>query len=182
METILIVDDNKDMQFTLTNILKEEGYETITAGDGERAIKEVKTKSPNLALLDIKLPGMDGMKVLEDMKKIDKDLIIVMLTAFGDVQGAVRAMKIGAFDYITKPFDNEELVMIIKKALQTQYLGKEVEALRKRLGEKTAIEEVMGESSTIKQVLKQVDLKGRINSIVKARDYSIVAVVVFLSL
>ncbi|MFZ2937698.1 MAG: sigma-54 dependent transcriptional regulator, partial [Candidatus Omnitrophota bacterium] len=158
METILIVDDNQDMRFTLSNILKEEGYETITAGDGERAIKEVKHKSPNLVLLDIKLPGMDGMKILEDMKKIDKDLIIIMLTAFGDVQGAVRAMKIGAFDYITKPFDNEEIVLIIKKALQTQYLSKEVEVLRKRLGEKTAIEEVMGESPQIKQVLNQVNI------------------------
>jgi len=158
VETILIVDDNQDLRFTLSNVLKEEGYETIAAGDGERAIKEVKTRSPNLVLLDIKLPGMDGMKILENMKKIDKDLIIVMLTAFGDVQGAVRAMKIGAFDYITKPFDNEELVLIIKKALQTQYLGKEVEALRKRLGEKNAIEEVMGESPRIKQVLKQVEI------------------------
>ncbi len=158
METILIVDDNRDIQFTLSNILKEEGYETITAGEGERAIKEIKTKSPNLVLLDIKLPGMDGMKILEDMKKIDKDLIIIMLTAFSDVKDAVRAMRLGAFDYITKPFDNEEIVLIIKKALQTQYLSKEVEVLRKRLGEKTAIEEVMGESPQIKQVLNQVNI------------------------
>ena len=158
METILIVDDNRDMQFTLSNILKDQGYETICAPDGERAIKEVKKKSPNLALLDIKLPGMDGMKILEEMKQIDKNLIIIMLTAFGDVKDAVRAMRLGAFDYITKPFDNEEIVLIIKKALQTQYLSKEVEALRKRLGEKTAIEEVMGESPQIKQVLNQVNI------------------------
>ena len=158
METILIVDDNRDMQFTLSNILKDQGYETICAPDGERAIKEVKKKSPNLALLDIKLPGMDGMKILEEMKQIDKNLIIIMLTAFGDVKDAVRAMRLGAFDYITKPFDNEEIVLIIKKAFQTQYLSKEVEALRKRLGEKTAIEEVMGESPQIKQVLNQVNI------------------------
>jgi len=158
VETILIVDDNRDMQFTLSSILKDQGYETISVGDGERAIREVKTKSPNLALLDIKLPGIDGMKILEEMKQIDKDLIIIMLTAFGDVKDAVRAMRLGAFDYITKPFDNEEIVLIIKKALQTQYLSKEVEVLRKRLGEKTAIEEVMGESPQIKQVLKQVNI------------------------
>ncbi|MFH1691031.1 MAG: sigma-54 dependent transcriptional regulator [Candidatus Omnitrophota bacterium] len=158
MGTILIVDDNQDMRWTLSNILKEEGYETIIAGDGERAIREVKHKSPDLVLLDIKLPGMDGMKVLESIKEIDKDLIVVMLTAFGDVHGAVRAMKIGAFDYITKPFDNEELVLIIKKAFQTKYLCKEVEVLRKRLGEKNAIEEVMGESLQIKQVLNQVNI------------------------
>jgi DNA-binding NtrC family response regulator len=158
VETILIVDDNKDMQFTLSNILKDQGYETITAGDGERAIKEVKTKAPNLVLLDIKLPGTDGMKILEEMKQLDKDLIVIMLTAYGDVKGAVEAMKLGAFDYITKPFDNEEIILIIKKALKTQYLSKEVEVLRKRLGEKTAIEEVMGESPQIKQVLNQVNI------------------------
>jgi DNA-binding NtrC family response regulator len=158
VETILIVDDNKDMQFTLANILKEEGYETITAPDGERAIKEVKTRSPNLVLLDIKLPGIDGMKILKEIKHIDKEIIIIMLTAYGDVKGAVEAMKLGAFDYITKPFNNEELALIIKNALRTQYLSKEVEVLRRRLGEKIALSEVMGDSSAIKQVLKQVDI------------------------
>lgn len=158
METILIVDDNKDMQFNLSNILKDEGYETKTCGSGARAIREVKKGSPNLVLLDIRLPGMDGMKVLEEMKKINKDSIIIMLTAYGDVKDTVRAMKLGAFDYITKPFDNEGIILTIKKALQTQSLSKEVESLRKRLGEKIAIEEVMGESPQIKQVLKQVKI------------------------
>ncbi len=158
METILIVDDNRDMQFTLANILKEEGYETITALDGERAIKEVKARAPNLVLLDIRLPGMDGMRILKEMKNIDKEVIIIMLTAYGDVKGAVEAMRLGAFNYITKPFNNEELALIIKNALRTQYLSKEVEVLRRRLGEKIAIEEVMGDSPAIKQVLKQVDI------------------------
>lgn len=158
MQTILIVDDNKDMQFTLSNILKEEGYKTIAIGEGRRAIKEVKTKAPDMILLDIKLPDMDGMKVLEEMKKIDKDLVIIMLTAFGDVKSAVRAMKEGAFHYITKPFDNEELVLIIKKAFQSQYLSREVENLKKRLGEAALLEERIGESPQIKQVLRQVEI------------------------
>lgn len=158
METILIVDDNKDMQFTLASILKDQGYEIIAAQDGERAIKEVKAKSPNLVLLDIKLPGIDGMKILQEMKRIDKELIIIMLTAYGDVKSAVDAMKLGASNYVTKPFNNEELILIIKNALRTQSLSKEVEVLRKRLGEKTVIEEVMGESPQIKQVLNQVNI------------------------
>lgn len=158
METILIVDDNKDMQSLLSNILKDEGYKTINTIDGNSAIKEVKKHAPNLVLLDIRLPDMDGIKVLEKMKKIDKDLIIIMLTGYGDVKGAVKAMKSGAYDYLTKPFDNEELIIVIKKGLQSQYLSKEVERLRKRLGEKIAIEEVMGESPEIKQVLKQVNI------------------------
>jgi len=158
MEKILIVEDGKDTQFLLSNILKDEGYQAIIAGDANKALKELERYSPNLALLDIRLPGMDGMKLLEEMKKSDKDLIIIMLTAYSDVKDAVKAMKLGAFDYITKPFDNEELLLIIKKALQTQYLSKEVEILRKRLGESKAVEETIGESPQIKQVLKQVEI------------------------
>ncbi|MBU1422878.1 MAG: sigma-54 dependent transcriptional regulator [Bacteroidetes bacterium] len=158
METILIVDDDRDIRFNLSTILKDAGYEIITVSDGHKALKEVERRAPNLALLDIRLPGMDGMKVLEEMRKKDKDLIIIMLTAYGDVKSAVSAMKLGAFDYVTKPFNDEELILIIKKALQTQYLSKEVERLRKRLGEKQDIEEIMGESPQIKQVLKQVNI------------------------
>jgi two-component system response regulator AtoC len=158
METILIVDDNADLCFNLSDILKDEGYNTITSEDGREALKAVERHSPNLVLLDIRLPSMDGMEVLDKMKKINKELIIIMLTAYGDVRGAVEAMKLGAFDYVTKPFDNEELTLIIKNALRTQYLSKEVEVLRKRLGEKTAIDKFVGESPAIKQVLKQVDI------------------------
>lgn len=158
MERILVVDDDKDIRFNLSSILKDEGYDVLAVGDGREALKAVQNNSPNLALLDIRLPSMNGMKILEEMRKKDKDLIIIMLTAYGDVKGSVRAMKLGAFDYVTKPFDNEELILIIKKALQTQYLSREVEELRRKLGEKKPIEEIMGESPQIKQVLKQVEI------------------------
>ena len=104
METILIVEDQKDMQFILTKILKEKGYKSITAENGQKALEEVKKGKVNLILLDIKLPGMDGMKVLEKIKDIDKDLSVIMLTAWGDVRDSVKAMKLGAVDYLTKPF------------------------------------------------------------------------------
>ena len=138
--------------------MKDAGYEAIGVGDGKRGIKEVKKRSPDLVLLDIKLPGMDGMKVLEEIRQIDKDLTVIMLTAYGEVKNSVRAMKLGAFDYLIKPFDNEEILLTIKKALQTRYLSKEVDRLRKKLGEKVAIEEVIGGSPAIKQVLKQVEI------------------------
>ena len=158
METILIVDDEKDLRFNLSNILKDEGYNAIAVGDGRRALNAVKKNSPNLVLLDMKLPQMDGMQILEKMKKIDKNVIVIMLTAYGDITSSVRAMKLGAFDYLTKPFDNEELILVIKRALHTQYLSRQVETLKKRLGEEIAAEELMGESPQIKQVLKQVKI------------------------
>lgn len=158
MERILVIDDDKDLRFNLSSILKDEGYDVIAVGDGREALKAVQNNSPNLALLDIRLPSMNGMEILEKLKRIDKDLIIIMLTAYAEVKDAVKAMKLGAFDYVTKPFDNEELILIIQKALQTQYLSREVEFLRKKLGQMPAIEETMGDSPRIKQVLKQVEI------------------------
>jgi DNA-binding NtrC family response regulator len=158
METILIVDDNEDLQFTLSNIVENEGYSVLTAGDGIKAMKLIRTNNPDLVLLDMRLPGMDGMKVIEEIKKFDKNIIVIMLTAFGDVKGAVNAIRLGAFDYLTKPFDNEELLIIIKKALDTQNLSKEVESLRKQLDEKNLLDEVIGQSTEFKHVLKQVQI------------------------
>lgn len=160
-DKILIVEDNRDMQFLLSNILKSEGYETAVAGNGKKALRETKRWSPDLGLLDIRLPDMDGMNVLEEMKRINKDLAIIMLTAYGDIKGAVQAMRLGAFEYITKPFDNDELLIVIKRALQTRRLSKEVQSLRKQLGEETASDlmvELTGESQRMKQVLEQIDI------------------------
>jgi DNA-binding NtrC family response regulator len=158
METILIVDDDRDFQFNLSAILRGAGYEVRTASNGGLAIKEVARCAPSIALLDFRLPDMDGMKVLEEIRKIDQDLLAIMVTAHGDVKGAVRAMKMGAFDYIAKPFDEEELILIIKKALETRSLSREVERLRKRLGESQGVEEIMGRSPRIQQILRQVEI------------------------
>ena len=158
MEKILIVDDDKDMRDILSDIIKSEGYEALTADDGRKALKKIRMHSPDLVLLDIRLPEMDGMKVLEEIKKIDKDLIAIMLTAYGGVKDAVHSMKLGAFDYITKPFDNEEIVLNIKRAFQTRYLNREVERLKKILEGKRIVERFLGESPQIKQVLNKIKI------------------------
>lgn len=159
METILIVDDDKDFCWNLSNILKGEKYKIIVAGDGKKALLEVEKKSPDLVLLDLKLPDMDGMEILDKIKRVDKDLVVIMLTGLGDAKSAVNAMKLGAFDYIVKPFDSEELILIIKKALQTRQLVKEVESLKMKLNEKLLpIENIMGNSPSIKKVLEQIKI------------------------
>ena len=158
MKTILIVDDDKDLRFNLTCILKEEGHEVIAASDGKQALNTLVEDAPDLVLLDVRLPGMDGIELLEEMKEIEKNLPIIMLTAYSDVKSAVIAMKSGAFDYITKPFDEEELILTIGKALHMQDLSREVKSLKKKLGQMPAIEETMGGSPRIKQVLKQVGI------------------------
>ncbi len=118
MHKILIIDDEKDMQSVLTCLVKSEGYEAVAAGNGNIALKEISTHSPDLILLDIRLPGIDGMTLLERIKEIDRNIIIIMLTGHGDIRDAVKAMKLGAFDYITKPFNNDEIIAAIKNALQ----------------------------------------------------------------
>jgi len=158
MESILIVDDNADLRAALSDILRDEGFSPISVENGKAAIRLARKHTPDLALLDVKLPGMDGIELLGKMKEIDNNLIVIMLTAFGDVKDAVKALKLGAYDYITKPFDNEELVLIIKRAIQARYLNREVEILRKRLGEKTALEQTIGKSNVIMHVIRQVKI------------------------
>ena len=118
MSTILIVEDDKNLQVTLSHILQEEGFEVISTMWGSMALEEVKRGKADLVLLDIMLPGMNGMQVLERVKKIDKHLPVIMITGYGSAESAVRAIELGAYDYINKPFDYEKLTCKIAKALR----------------------------------------------------------------
>ncbi|MBI4687257.1 MAG: response regulator transcription factor [Nitrospirae bacterium] len=118
MYKILIVDDDIGLQSVLSDTVNAEGYSAITAGNGKDALNEFRRHSPDLILLDVKMPGMDGLKVLEKIKDIDKEAIVIMLTGHGDIKDAVRAIKLGALDYITKPFEEGALIANINNALQ----------------------------------------------------------------
>lgn len=156
MEKILIVDDEKDMQWILSNLLREEKFEPITTSTAKEALKVVNTSSPDLMLLDLKLPDMDGVEVLNRLKDIDRNLPVIMITAHGDIGSAVKAMKLGAADYVTKPFDNNDLIQRIKKTLRIKYLSREVENLKLRLDDKLDIEDMMGNSPQIQRTLNQI--------------------------
>ncbi len=160
---VLVVDDNQDTRRILSDILSSDGYRVATANDVKTAMKWIERETPDIVLLDMKLPDMDGLRALEEMRRSGECPAVIMLTAYGDVKSAVRAMKLGAFDYITKPFDNEELSLVIRKALETRHLTKhvpvclkrgEVVDIKRRLGESTDVL-VKGGSPQIKQVLKQ---------------------------
>jgi DNA-binding NtrC family response regulator len=158
MEKILVIDDNKNMQIILRNILTDEGYEIGTAGNGKDGLELVKEMAPDLVLLDIRLPLMNGMDVLKKIREKFPEMLVIMITAFGDIKTAVQAMKLGAYDYITKPFVNEDLTITIGKAFQTRNLSREVACLRKKLKAKTEDQQITGESLQIKRILKQVKL------------------------
>ncbi len=153
---ILVVDDEHLIRWSLEQSLKKQGYDVITAASGEEALRLVQDEIPELMLLDIQLPGMDGLQVLEKVKEIDGEIIVVMVTALGVLETAVKAMRLGAYDYINKPFNLDELSIIVKKALETRQLRKEVAHLRSAQESKFGIDNIIGESRHMKQVLDMV--------------------------
>jgi two-component system NtrC family response regulator len=125
METILIIDDEKNYLVILEALLSPEGYEIITEDDAINALRLISETDLDLIITDMKMPGMDGIELLEESKKINPELPVIIMTAYGTIEMAVEAMKKKAYDYITKPFRNEELKLTIKKALETYRLIKE---------------------------------------------------------
>jgi len=150
---ILIVDDDKLLQNSLNYVLSEK-YETLIAGSGEKAIQVLEGNSPDLVLLDIRLPGMDGIETLENIKKLNPEIVVVMMTAYEDVKTVIKSMKIGAFDYLVKPLDIDELDVIIEKALGNLKLKREVEELRRQYLKEFDIEDIVAESEGMRQALK----------------------------
>ncbi len=116
-EKILIVDDDKDTCNALKEILADEDYQTICALSGRSALNTIKKEKPDLILLDIMMPKMDGIKVLKRLKKIDKDLVVIMITGYGALNTAKEAMRLGAYDYITKPGCMNLIKAVVNNAL-----------------------------------------------------------------
>lgn len=151
---ILVVDDEKLIRWSLEQNLTKEGYEVITAESGKECLKLVKEELPDLILLDIHLPGMDGMDVLKIIKEINKDALVIMITAYGAVETAVRAMKLGAYDFVEKPFNMEKIKVLIKKALETVELKREVTQIRSQQRISYGFDNILGISESIKKVIE----------------------------
>ena len=155
METILIVDDEKNYLLVLEALLAPEGYEIITTDKAEKGLNIIRNSDLDLVITDMKMPGMSGMDLLEATKKINPDLPVIMMTAYGTIEMAVEAMKKQAYDYITKPFQNEELKLTVKKALENYRLIKENRLLRKALSDRFRYANMVGKS---KPMLRIYDL------------------------
>ncbi|MEW6375297.1 MAG: response regulator [Thermodesulfobacteriota bacterium] len=115
-KTILIVDDEKELCKILSDSLSQDRYRVLVAFNGKIALQLVKEEKPDLILLDIKMPRMNGIEVLKKVKKMRKEIVVIMLTAYGSLETARKAMKLGAYDYITKPFDLFHLKSLMKEA------------------------------------------------------------------
>ncbi len=152
METILIVDDEKNYLVVLEALLGPEGYEILTADNARNAIRLIEESELDLVITDIKMPGISGMELLEEAKKIAPDLPIIMMTAYGTIEMAVEAMKKRAYDYITKPFQNEELKLTVKKALENYRLIKENRFLSEALSDRYGYGNIIGKSKPMLEI------------------------------
>jgi DNA-binding NtrC family response regulator len=152
---VLIVDDEVGTRESVKMILKHD-YEVFLAKNAEEAFLQIKEHSPDVVLLDIILPDIDGLKVLEKIKESDPDMIVIMITATKTIKTAVEAMKLGAYDYVTKPFDIDELRLIISRSLSTQALEKEVKYLRKEIDKSFGIGNIIGKSKAMENIFKVV--------------------------
>jgi DNA-binding NtrC family response regulator len=151
-----MVDDEQLIRWSIEQNLKKQGYDVVTAENGEDALKLVHEEQPDLILLDIQMPGISGLEVLEKVKEIDEDIVVIMVTAQGALETAVNAMRLGAYDYINKPFNFDELAIVIRKALETSYLRREVAGLRSE-HKKIGPPNIIGESKFMKNVLAMMD-------------------------
>lgn len=156
MDTVLIVDDEKNYPPIIAAVLQEEGYETLTANSGQKALEILKHSDVDLVLTDMKMPQMDGIQLLEHIKKQDPDLPIIMMTAFGSVEKAVEAMQKGAYSYILKPFDNERLVLYVNKANAVYRVVKENRALRTAVESRYRFGNFIGKSKAMRAVYEKI--------------------------
>ena len=154
-EKILVIDDEPDIGWLFSKILSEEGYKVFISFKGEEGISKIKKEKPDLVFLDLKLPGMDGMEILKEIRTFDKDLLVIVLTAYETVKTAVEAMKLGAFDYLSKPVNIDRIKTTIKNAIRTQTLIKDA-VLRKKTTEKIDFNRIIGDSLQVKDVLDLV--------------------------
>ena len=149
---ILLVDDQDTIRFFLEKTLKQEGYEAVTARTGAEAIEKAREVVPDLVLLDLKLPDMDGLEVLRRIKEVFPEIGVVMITAFGDIETAVTAMKNGAYDFVSKPINLEQLLMVIRKGLDSERLNREVLELKRQMDPGVGFDYILGESGPMKRV------------------------------
>jgi DNA-binding NtrC family response regulator len=154
---ILIVDDDKGICMILSDLMKKEGFEPLTVYDGEKALKTIQSESPDLLLVDMMLPGMDGMEVLKRTRELDQELPVVFITAHADSRGAVKAIKAGAHDYLSKPFDNYEVIRVVHRALAERELKLKVRELSNQLKGSSPLQEKMGPSDAVARLVAEVN-------------------------
>jgi two-component system response regulator HydG len=154
---VLVVDDDESARSGLAGLLRGERFEVETAEDGEDALARLEESAPDVLVTDLHMPGLDGMQLLERARETYPELVVVMVTAFSDVETAVRAMQKGAEHYLTKPVQLDELLVVIGRALERRRLRRETDELRSRLGERLSFGNIVGSSPAMQEVFDVIE-------------------------
>jgi DNA-binding NtrC family response regulator len=154
---ILVVDDEANARTALAELLRDEGYEVETAADAFKALGKYESFAPHIVVTDLKMPGMDGIELVKKIRASDEVTGIIVMTAFGAVQSAIDAMRAGAAEYLTKPLNFDELLVVLAKVLETQALRRETRQLRQRVRERVAPGNIVGISPPMQRVFEVVD-------------------------
>lgn len=157
-EKILIVEDDLAMRIGMSHFLSSSGYTVKICDDGLKALSIIDSENFDIAIFDLKLPGMDGLSLLKNIKNKSPNTGVIIITAFAEVKTAVQAIKEGAFDYIAKPFSNEELLLTIERFLKFRNLELEVEYLRKSIGKKEGFEGIIGNSPAMREIFEKIQV------------------------
>ncbi|MDH5680943.1 MAG: sigma-54 dependent transcriptional regulator [Spirochaetota bacterium] len=155
MKKVLIIDDEKIIRDSYIKILKAYGFKPVESNNVKQALELFTSDRPSAVILDLKMPDADGVDVLQDLKKIDHSVPVIIVSAYGSIPTAVEAMKLGAYDFIPKPPDFDKLVVALQRAIENLDLKKQVEQLDSQLG--TSLEWLMGKSDQIKKIIEQVN-------------------------
>ncbi|PLX89800.1 MAG: Fis family transcriptional regulator [Desulfuromonas sp.] len=154
---ILVVDDEASMRELLVIMLRREGYHVEEAEDGGVALKKLQSDTFDLIISDIKMPRVTGIELLRRIREQDLDIVVMMITAFSTTEEAVEAMKLGAYDYITKPFKNDEIRLVVRNALERSRLSHENRSLKKALGQKFSFDNLVGKSPAMKRLYSLIE-------------------------
>ncbi len=156
-DRILVVDDDLEMGGLLSEVLQEEGFHVSTTGDSLEALSLLKREEFDLLITDLKMKGLKGLDLLEEAKRVAPTTPVIIITAFGTIESAIKAMKMGAYDYITKPFQMDELILTLRKALETRQLRKEVIRLRKEVESRYQFHQIIGKSPSMQKIYDLIE-------------------------
>lgn len=156
-QNILIVEDEELMRSILRQLLEDQGYTVLTADRAENALEIFSQNDVALILTDIKMAGIDGLELLDRLKTVDAEAVVIIMTAYSSVDSAIAALRKGAYDYITKPFVNEDLIQTVKNALRQRELFRENRALRRELGNHYGFSEIIGSSPRLKEIFQIIE-------------------------
>jgi len=166
MSKILVVDDEQSMRDFLAIMLKKDGHEVVTAENGSDALKAVQAEIFDLVITDVKMPGIDGIEVLKTIKDVSSETVVIMVTAFATTETAIEAMKLGAYDYIIKPFKVDELKLIIGNSLEKRHLIKENILLKREITSRAGFKNFIGKSEPMQKVFSLITQVAATNSTV----------------